>query len=89
MEISIIEHGKNRLVFELKGEGHTFCNALRKELWNDENTNISDYNISHSLVSNPYFVVEVSKGDPKRVILSAVERLRKKNKELKEKFKSL
>lgn len=89
MEINVIENNKNRLKFELKGEGHTFCNAVRKELWSDSNVEISGYRIEHSLVSEPVFILETSKGDPKTVLLKAVERLRKRNKDLKELFKKL
>ncbi|MEK6861125.1 MAG: DNA-directed RNA polymerase subunit L [Nanoarchaeota archaeon] len=89
MELNILENTKNRLKFELKGEGHTFCNALKKELWSDNNIEISGYHIEHSLVSEPAFTIETSKGDPKTVLLKAVERLRKRNKELREFFKKL
>ena len=32
MEFNVIEESKTKLVFELKGETHTFCNVLKKEL---------------------------------------------------------
>ena len=32
MEFKVIEESKTKLVFELKGETHTFCNALKHEL---------------------------------------------------------
>ena len=35
MEIKVIKEEKNKLIFEIQGEGHTLANALRKELWND------------------------------------------------------
>ena len=89
MELNVIENTKNRIKFELSGEGHTFCNALKKELWNESGVEISGYHIEHSLVSEPIFVVETSKGDPKTLVLKAVEKLRKKNKDLKELFKKL
>ena len=36
MELNILEHTKKRLVFELKGADHTFCNLLKNELWQDK-----------------------------------------------------
>ena len=58
MEINILEDKKKRLVFELKGEKHTICNALREELWNDKSVTISAYNISHPLIGIPKFIIE-------------------------------
>ena len=87
MEIKILEKTKNRLELEIKGEGHTLANALRKELWNDKNVNISGYKIEHALVSEPILVIETTSGDPKQALISAINRLKKKNKELADKFK--
>ena len=88
MELEVIENEKNRLRFEIKGEGHSFCNALKSEIWN-ENVEVAGYHIEHSLTANPVFVVETSKGDPKKTVLDAVECLRKKNKSLKEQLKKI
>ena len=88
MEINVIEQGKERMKFELKGEDHSFCNALKKELWQDKNVDISGYYVEHSLVSEPVFTVQVKKGDAKKAVLDAVERLKKWNKDLKDQFKA-
>ena len=89
MEINVLEHTKQRLKFELKGEGHTFCNILRKELWLAKAPDVAGYAIEHSLVSQPVFIVESDKQDPISLLSSAVERLQKKTAELQEKFKKL
>ncbi|HLC72836.1 MAG TPA: DNA-directed RNA polymerase subunit L [Candidatus Nanoarchaeia archaeon] len=89
MEINVLEHTKQRLQFELKGEGHTFCNVLRKELWLGKAPEIAGYAIEHSLVSQPVFAVESDKQNPVALLTSAVERLQKKTAELQEKFKKL
>ena len=89
MEITVLEHTKQRLKFELKGEGHTFCNILRKELWLGKEPDIAGYSIEHSLVSQPVFVVESDKQDPVALLSAAVDRLQKKTSELQEKFKKL
>ena len=89
MEINVLEQSKHRLKFELKGEGHTFCNILRKELWLVKAPEIAGYAIEHSLVSQPVFVVESDKQDPASLLTSAVDRLQKKTAELQEKFKKL
>ena len=89
MEISVIENTKNRLRLEVKGEGHSFCNIIKSELWNQKNVEIAGYHIEHSLVSEPVIVVQTDKGDTKKVILDAVEDLRKKTKSLREAFKKI
>ena len=78
MDIRILEQDKHRLKFELLGEEHTFCNALRKELWQGKPLDIAGYTIKHSLVSDPLFTVESEKEDPKKLLIEAVERLQKK-----------
>jgi DNA-directed RNA polymerase subunit L len=89
MEIKILEESKNKLKFELKDESHTFCNILRKELWNDSSIKLAGYNIPHSLTGNPIFIIETTNTSPKKALLSAISRLQKKNKDFKEKIKKL
>jgi len=84
MEINILEQEGNILKIEIKGEGHTLCNALRKELWNDKETAVAGYNIDHPLVGQPILILETQKENPKKVLLRAIEGLKKKNKELLE-----
>lgn len=88
MEITILESKKHRLVFELRGADHTFCNALKQELWNDETVKIAAYNIDHPLVGVPKFVVE-SSADAKEALLGASSRLQKRNKDFLAAFEKL
>ena len=87
MEIKVIEKEKNKLKLEIIGEDHTFCNALRKELWNDKDVQVAGYNIEHPLVSNPVLTLETEKKDPKKVLESAIKRLKNRNVKLKESIK--
>lgn len=89
MELNVIEKTKNKLKLEIKGEGHTFCNALRKELWNDKHIKAAGYTIEHSLVSEPTLIVETTGEDPKKVLIAAIGRLKKTNKDLRDKFKKV
>ena len=89
MQLSVLEQTKNRLKFELKGEDHSFCNVLKKELWSDKATDISGYYVEHSLVSQPVFTVKTKSGDPKKVVLDAVDRLKTWTKDMKDLAKSL
>ena len=86
MEIKILEEDKNKVEFELIGEDHTLCNILRDELWKQDNTKISAYNIKHPLISNPVMLVETDKGSPRTLISNAVISLKKQIKELKDIF---
>jgi len=86
MEIKILEDTKERIKVEIKEEGHTLCNPLVKELWNDKNVEVAGYNIDHSLVNNPILIVE-SKTNARTALKKAIENLNKKVKQLDEKFK--
>jgi DNA-directed RNA polymerase subunit L len=88
MEVKILESSKDSIKIELIGEDHTFANALRKELWNNSGVKLAGYNVEHPLVSNPVLVVDSDgKQDPKKILLKAVEDLRKKNLIIIEKLK--
>lgn len=89
MEINILKDEKEAMEFELKGEGHTFCNILRVELWNVEDIDFVGYNIKHPLISSPVFFVNVKKGKPKKVLLVAVDSLKDKVKEMRSLLKDL
>ena len=87
MELKVIENTKSKLVFELAGEGHTFCNMLVKELWTDANVKTAAYKISHPLIGIPTVIVETNtKATPKEVLKEAVDRLKKGNDEFRKKF---
>ena len=88
MELNILEEKKSRMVFELMGEDHTFCNALTSELWSTKSVKTAAYNIEHPLVGIPKIIVETdSNTSPKKALKSAVSSLEKKNKEFFTKFK--
>ena len=87
MEIKILEDKKNKLVFELKGETHTFCNALKQELWSDKHVKIAGYNVTHPLIGVPKFVVETDGSEkPKKALVEAAKRLKNVSNKLKTAF---
>jgi len=87
MEVKFLEDTKEKLKIEIMGEGHTLCNPLVKELWNDKSVEIAGYNIDHSLVSNPILIVQSS--NAKSSLKKAIEGLSKKVKQFDEKFKKI
>ena len=90
MDLDIIKEDKEKIKFEIKGEGHTFSNPLSKELWKDSHVKTSGYSIKHSLINNPVFVVETDGNEKARDALKkAITRLEKQTNEFLDKFKSL
>lgn len=87
MELKIIKEEKDFLQAELVGEGHTFTNLLKEELWEDEKVKSAAYVIPHPLTSNPQIIVRTSGKMPKTALRDAAERIEKKAKEFSEKFK--
>ena len=86
MEINILGEDKKKIEIEIVGEDSTLCNALKDELWKDDNVDVAASKIDHPLVSNPTLIVEVSKKNPKDVVLKAADSLQSKFKKLKEEF---
>ncbi len=86
MELKVLKEEKNKIEFEIIGEDHTLCNAIRDELWNEQDVEISAYNIKHPLISNPIMLVETSKGDPKKALQNSILSLKEKIKEIKSNF---
>ncbi|KYK26158.1 hypothetical protein AYK26_00895 [Euryarchaeota archaeon SM23-78] len=88
MELKVHEHTKKRMVFEFIGADHTFCNALKKELWNDSTVRAAAYKIEHPLIGIPKFIVETNgQKDAKAVLKTAATRLKKHNKDFLSLFK--
>jgi len=79
MEINILEEKKNKMILEIKGEGHSFCNAVKSQLATDKRVNIAGYNIAHPLVGIPKLVIETDSDDPKKVLLDAVKKVKKES----------
>lgn len=77
MEINVLEESKNKLVVEIKGEGHALCNAVKAELWKNKKVKVAGYNISHPLVGVPKLVIETESGDPKKILIDAIKNVRK------------
>jgi DNA-directed RNA polymerase subunit L len=86
MELAVKESDKNKLVLEIKGEDHTFCNILVKRLQQNPNVNVAAYSIDHPLTRVPSLLVETSKGSPKDVILATMKELDKEFKSFQKAF---
>lgn len=80
MEINFIEKTKYRIMFEIKGVDHTFCNMLKNELWNNSDVKACSYRTKHPLISIPTFIVETSKNDAIKEVLDAIKKIESENK---------
>lgn len=87
MEIDLLEEEGKKLKIKVIGEGHSFCNALRKELHQDENVEMAAYNIDHPLVAEPVMHVKTSDdGSPREALIKASDSLAEDYAEVGEKL---
>lgn len=85
----MIEESKAKLVFELTGETHTFCNLLKEELHRVKGVEIATYQIDHPLIGVPRFLIETKGIKPKEAIKEALKAIHKKAEEFQKEAKSL
>lgn len=72
---------------EVKAVGHTLCNALQSELWNDKHVKIATYAIRHPQISVPQIITETDgEESPRNALINAVERLQKTNAKFRKEF---
>tara|TARA_Y100000310_G_C20379027_1_gene667147 strand:+ start:210 stop:479 length:270 start_codon:yes stop_codon:yes gene_type:complete len=83
MEFKVLEESKTKLVFQLIGETHTFCNLLKNELQNVKGVEIATYRIDHPLVGVPQFLIETKGVEPKKALQSALKAIKKNAEEFK------
>jgi DNA-directed RNA polymerase subunit L len=89
MEFKAIEESKTKLFFQLKGETHTFCNALKHELQQIKGVTLATYKISHPLIGVPEFLLETKGIEPRKALKEALANLKKKTKEFQKEVASL
>lgn len=77
MELKVITDTKDRFVFQLPTETHTFCSLLKTELQKVKGVTIATYKIDHPLVGVPEFLVETKGIEPRKAIKEALKALKK------------
>lgn len=76
MEIVVVSSSLDTLIFEIRGEGHAFCNALREALLQDPAVTFAAYRIDHPLTSNPLFIVRTDGSEsPKAALKKAAAKI--------------
>jgi len=78
MEFKVLEETKIRLVFQLIGETHTFCNILKEELLHVAGVEVATYTIAHPLIGVPEFYLETKGLEPRKALKDALKNLKKK-----------
>jgi DNA-directed RNA polymerase subunit L len=81
MEIKIIEDAKDRILMEVSGEDHTFCNILVKKLNESKDVKFAAYSIDHPLVGIPKLLVEGK--DARGLLKKAIKELSGESEEIK------
>jgi len=81
MEFKVLEESKTKLVFQLIGETHTFCNLLKDELQNVKGVEIATYRIDHPLIGVPQFLIETKGIEPRKALQSALKSIKKNSEE--------
>ena len=81
MEIKVLELEKTKLRLELVGKTNTMANVLVKELWKDSDVEVAGYNVMHPQTSNAILVLETKKKDVKKVLLAAIDSIKKDSKD--------
>ena len=78
MKVNILDLKKdsNSLEFEIEGEDHTLCNALRNILLEDDNVEFVSYKIDHPTHANPIFYIKTNEQKtPTEALIDASDKL--------------
>ena len=89
MEFNVLEETKTRLVFQLKGETHTFCNTLKEELNKVKGVTIATYKIDHPLIGVPEFLIKTKSVEPRKALKDALKVVKKNAEEFKKEASKL
>ena len=87
MEIKVLEKSATKLIFQLIGADHTFCNILKRELNTVEGVEVATYAIEHPQIGIPKMLIQTKKIKPQDAIKKALDKLSKENKAFLTAFK--
>ncbi len=85
--IKVLRKTKRELELEIKGEDHTFLNALKSALLQNEDVKIATYDIEFPSISDPILYLRTKDSDPIEALKDASALLSKQCDEFKRKFK--
>jgi|TARA_Y100000310_G_C20457702_1_gene703840 DNA-directed RNA polymerase subunit L len=88
MNVEKISKNGNVLKIKILDEDHTFCNLLRREVWNTGKAKTAGYFIEHPQVGDPEFTVDGT-SDPKKLLSTAAKEAKKKIDDLKKEISKI
>lgn len=88
MEVKIRGKGKNKLRLEIEDGDYSLINLLRKNLWDEVETEVTkaEERKGHTYLDNFEFLVESKSGDPTEALVQATEKVQKDSEEFKKKI---
>ncbi|MGC8848939.1 MAG: RpoL/Rpb11 RNA polymerase subunit family protein [Candidatus Bathyarchaeia archaeon] len=87
MEITILKEDNAELKLELKGEGHTICILLQRELLSDPDIELAGYDVPHPLINSAILYIRARKGkNPREAFIRALDRIEDKLKDFTNSF---
>ena len=86
MELKVVSNKDKTLILETVEETVTLSNALRGELWADENVSEAATIKEHPYLENPKILVKTTRGKPETALDKAADRLIKQSEEFADKF---
>jgi DNA-directed RNA polymerase subunit L len=87
LEVKKMDTSDEEIQLEVKGEGHTFCNALQNFLLKDPAIEFSGYKITHPLVGEPILNIRTNrKKRPEQSAMDAATALQKELEEIQTTF---
>jgi DNA-directed RNA polymerase subunit L len=86
MQLKVIESNRYELKIEIGGEGHSFCNLLRKTLLEEPSVDSAGYSIDHPLLASPIFILKTKKRQANVVLREALEKMLARTEEFRKKI---
>lgn len=78
---------EKKILFELKGESHGFCNLLKEKLKEDKDVKITSYRVKHPLIGVPELLIETNgKKSPQKALEEAIKRTKQQVKDFNKTF---
>lgn len=89
MELEILEKSKNELKIKFSEIDQGILNLIKSRLWEDKDTDMAGFYLTHPESGHPVFFLRTKKKDPKKVWNSTIDSISKQVDGLKKDFKKV
>jgi len=86
MEIKAIIDEKNALELDFGDVDQSLVQLLAEKLNSEKDVEFAACKVDHPILGSPRLLVRMKKGDPKKLVLSKLEEIRKEVVDFKDKF---